>query len=150
MACEDGGVRRMPRSGRLRRNSEFTEVFQRGASFPGQRIVVYLLENGLPFNRVGIAVSRKLGGAVARNRLKRVAREAYRACEAGLRRGLDLVLVPRSRAKTASFQEVKAELLEVLSRSGALLEVDAGAAGAAPAKPEQAKAGRGAEGEADG
>lgn len=111
---------RMPKSERLRKNSEFAAVFERGRSFPGKKVVVYLLENGLPFNRVGVAVSRKLGGAVVRNRLKRVMKEAYRANEAGLRKGLDLVLVPRSRAKTASFQEVKAELFEVFSECGAL------------------------------
>lgn len=113
-------MRRMPRSERLRKNREFAAVFERGRSFPGKKVVVYLLENSLPFNRVGVAVSRKLGGAVVRNRLKRVVKEAYRANEAGLRKGLDLVLVPRSRAKTASFQEVKAELFEVFSECGIL------------------------------
>lgn len=113
-------MRRMPKSGRLRKNSEFAAVFKRGKSFPGRRVVVCLLENGLGFNRVGVAVSRKLGGAVVRNRLKRVMKEAYRASEAGLREGLDLVLIPRSRAKTASFREVKEELLEVFSECGAL------------------------------
>ncbi len=112
----------MPKSERLRKSSDFAAVFEHGRSFPGKRVVVYLRENGLPFNRVGVAVSRKLGGAVTRNRLKRVMKEAYRASEAALREGLDLVLIPRSRARTASFQEVRAELLEAFSECGLLVK----------------------------
>ncbi len=114
----------MPKSERLRKSKDFTRVFEHGKSLPGSRVVVYYLENGLPFNRVGVAVSRRLGGAVQRNRLKRIVKEAYRANEAGLRQGLDLVLLPRSRAKAASFQEVKDELLGILSECGALRKGD--------------------------
>ncbi|MGE5588839.1 MAG: ribonuclease P protein component [Clostridia bacterium] len=109
----------MPRSERLRKSRGFTRVFEHGKSLPGRRVVVYYMENGLPFNRVGVAVSKRLGGAVERNRLKRVVKEAYRASEAALREGLDLVLLPRSKAKTASFQEVREELLGLLSECGA-------------------------------
>ncbi|MDI7246394.1 MAG: ribonuclease P protein component [Bacillota bacterium] len=114
----------MPKSERLRKSRDFTRIFEHGKSLPGSRVVVYYLENGLSFNRVGIAVSRRLGGAVERNRLKRVVKEAYRASEAALRQGLDLVLLPRSKAKTASFQEVKDELLWILSECGALRKGD--------------------------
>lgn len=114
----------MPRSEQLRKSSDFTRVFEEGKSLPGRRVVVYYLENGLPFNRVGVAVSKRLGGAVERNRLKRIVKEAYRTSEAALRDGLDIVLVPRSKAKTASFQEVKEELLGLLSTCGALRKGD--------------------------
>lgn len=117
-------MRWMPKSERLRKSRDFARVFEHGKSLPGSRVVVYYIENGLPFNRVGVAVSKRLGGAVERNRLKRIVREAYRASEAALREGLDLVLLPRSKAKTASFQEVKEELLGLLSECSALRKGD--------------------------
>ncbi len=101
---------------RLRKNEEFHRVFKLGKAFVGDKIVVYKLENGLSYNRVGITVSRKLGGAVERNRLKRIVREAWRAREGELRRGFDLVVVPRMKAKTASFWEICKELQELLEK----------------------------------
>jgi len=99
---------------RLRKNEEFHRVFKLGKAFVGDKIVVYKLENGLSYNRVGITVSRKLGGAVERNKLKRIVREAWRAREGQLRKGFDLVLVPRMKAKTASFREIADELQQLL------------------------------------
>jgi len=103
---------------RLRKNEQFRKVFQSGKAYVGDMVVVYALENALPYNRVGITVSRKLGGAVERNHLKRIMREAWRACQGDLRmgKGFDLVLTPRMKAKTASFREICKELQELLEK----------------------------------
>lgn len=58
-------------------------------------IIVYGAANGLGVSRLGLSVSRKVGGAVARNRVKRLLREAFRAVQAELPCGLDLVVVAR-------------------------------------------------------
>lgn len=106
----------MEKTERLRKNEEFRRVFKLGKAFVGDKIVVYISENGLSHNRVGITVSRKLGGAVERNQLKRIVREAWRACEGEFRKGFDLVLVPRMKAKTASFLEISKELQQLLEK----------------------------------
>lgn len=58
-------------------------------------LIVYACENGLPYLRLGVSVSRKVGGATHRNRLRRLYREAFRLCRHEMPGGLDLVLIPR-------------------------------------------------------
>ena len=61
----------------------------------GGWLIVYVCENDLPHLRVGLSVSRKNGGAVQRNRLRRLYREAFRLTRHEMPTGLDLVLIPR-------------------------------------------------------
>jgi ribonuclease P protein component len=60
-------------------------------------LIVYARDNDLPYNRLGLSVSRKFGGAVQRNRMRRLFREAYRLTKHDLPTGLDLVVIPRKR-----------------------------------------------------
>ena len=95
------GTHRFRPHERLRRVSDFRRVYDRRCSTSDANLVVYACENGLSFSRLGVSVSRKLGGAVRRNRIKRLLREAYRLSRAKLPSGLDLVLIPRG-PETAS------------------------------------------------
>jgi ribonuclease P protein component len=81
--------------------SDFRRVYDRRCSTSDGNLVVYACENELPFSRLGVSVSRKLGGAVERNRLKRLLREAYRLSRSELPTGLDLVLIPRGGASAS-------------------------------------------------
>jgi len=86
---------RFPAALRVKRGEDFDRAYaaRRRRDFGG--IVVYACPNGLPVTRLGLSVSRKVGGAVARNRMKRLLREAFRAVQQELPRGLDLVVVAR-------------------------------------------------------
>ena len=86
---------RFPRDYRIRRNSDYQRVFARRCSVADDSIVVYAAANDLPHPRLGMAVSRRLGTAVARNRWRRLLREAFRAIRASLPCGVDLIIVPR-------------------------------------------------------
>ena len=79
----------------LRRPADFQRVYQRRRSVSDARLIVYACANGLPHLRLGLSVSRKLGGAVKRNRLRRLYREAFRLTRHEMPVGLDLVLIPR-------------------------------------------------------
>ena len=80
----------------LRRPGDFRRVYERRRSAADGWLLVYACENGLPYSRLGLSVSRKVGPAVRRNRLRRLYREAFRLTRAELPVGLDLVLIPRS------------------------------------------------------
>ena len=94
---------------RLKRPADFRRVYDRRCSASDAVLIVYGLENGLAQSRLGVSASRKLGGAVTRNRLKRLVREAFRLTQAELPVGLDLVVIPRD-ATTNSLDAVKNSL----------------------------------------
>jgi ribonuclease P protein component len=85
----------------LRRAADFQRVYDRRRSVSDERLIVYACDNDLPYNRLGLSVSRKFGGAVQRNRMRRLFREAYRLTRHDLPTGLDLVLIPRKREEPA-------------------------------------------------
>lgn len=80
---------------KLRRPVEFKRVYDGGAKAGDDRLLVFALPNDLGVTRLGLSVSKKHGGAVKRNRIKRLLREAFRLGQHDLPPGLDLVLIPR-------------------------------------------------------
>jgi ribonuclease P protein component len=102
---------------RINDPSAFKRAFERKKSVSDPRIIVYGVENGLDYPRLGISASkRKIRKACDRNRVKRVLREAFRLSKADLPPGLDLIIVPRGPGLT--FQEAF-EALPTLARSAA-------------------------------
>ncbi len=85
----------------LRRPADFQRCYDRRRSASDERLIVYACPNGLEYSRLGLSVSRKYGGAVQRNRLRRLYREAYRLSRHDLPKGLDLILIPRGPVEPA-------------------------------------------------
>ncbi|HHT92640.1 MAG TPA: ribonuclease P protein component [Clostridia bacterium] len=85
----------------LKTNREFSRVFKKGKYKAGKHIVVYALENGFSYNRVGISISKKVGIAVQRNRVKRLIRESYRLSEDSILTGYDIVILVKSTVRAA-------------------------------------------------
>jgi ribonuclease P protein component len=100
---------------RLRRPRDFQRVYDRRRSASDGWLIVYACENGLPHPRLGLSVSRKVGGAVRRNRLRRLYREAYRLSRPELPIGLDLVLIPR-RPDEPTLEQLKQSLRHLVSQ----------------------------------
>ena len=97
----------LPKSARLRRTADYRKVYAEGRRRNLGILVGFARTNGEPASRIGITVSRALGGAVERNRLKRRLREAVRRHRTELGPGWDIVLQPRAAAKTAPFTELE-------------------------------------------
>ena len=84
---------------RLSRSGEFDRVYREGRSHASRHLVVYAFpRSDAESPRLGVSVGRKLGGAVERNRVKRLLREAFWARADGLPDGLDFVIVARPAA----------------------------------------------------
>ena len=89
-------------------NREFRRTYGKGKSQVDRLLVTYLLKNRLPYNRIGLTATKKVGKACKRNRARRVIREAYRILEPELQQGYDIVFVARGRTGEVKMQEVLA------------------------------------------
>ena len=104
----------MQRSLSLKKNAQFAYVHRRGVSQADRRLVLLYAKGSRLL--IGFSVSKKLGNAVARNRIKRLLRECVRPCVSGLRRG-SYVLIARQGAAGADFGELKQSVLGLLKRA---------------------------------
>ncbi len=89
--------------------------------FANSYLVLYVRKNHLHTNRVGITVSKKLGGAVVRNRVRRRLREVYRLHEQLVTPGWDIVAVARTRAVHAPFSKLTEAYLSLAKQAGILV-----------------------------
>jgi ribonuclease P protein component len=104
----------------LRKNYEFGRVYQRGKHIAGRTLVIHYISRRHSHVRIGVTVSRQVKGAVARNRMKRLLREAYRLNEMRFRTGFDIILVGRAADRPLGLREVEADLLKLSRRAGLL------------------------------
>ena len=100
----------------LNKNYEFKRLYNKGKNAASKYAVVYCLKTGRPFNRLGITVSTKLGGAVQRNRVRRRLKEIYRLNENSLRTGFNIVLVARVRSRDAGWGELHSSVMSLLNK----------------------------------
>lgn len=108
----------------LKKNDDFRRVYRSGSSLANKYLVMYVLENRQGKNRVGISVSKKVGNSVIRHRLTRLVRESYRLHEKMFESGLDIVVVLRVSAKSASFQDIEAALLHLGRQHQIMKKID--------------------------
>jgi ribonuclease P protein component len=101
---------------RLRTGAEFDAAFKRGARLDGRLFLLVAASNGHPFDRLGLAVSRRVGGSVARNRVRRLLRESFRRLTPTAGPGVDLVVVARAALVGCGQAEVDRELRERVQR----------------------------------
>ncbi len=110
------GDQRLQPSERLRHRRDYQRVFESGTKQVAPVFVLYVLPTSGPHSRLGIAVSKHIGNAVVRNRVKRRTREFFRRHKAQLDPPCDLVVVARRRAAEAPYAEYAQQLGKFLSR----------------------------------
>ena len=102
---------------KLRKNAEFRLVYKKGKSYANNLLVLYVFpnkknkdDNNIPYNKLGISVSKKVGNSVIRHHLTRLIREGYRLQEDMFNSGLDIVVIARGTARDASFHQISSAL----------------------------------------
>lgn len=109
---------RFPKSRRLSGATTFDAVFEAKARLGDSRLLVYARRNGLPYSRLGLSVSRRVGNAVRRNRFKRLLRESFRVQQQELPSGYDWVIVvrPHRPQPLAAYMDSLRQLTQALAR----------------------------------
>ncbi len=109
---------------RLRKNQEFRNVYRRGKSYSSEILVLYKLKNGknvidgIPHNRVGISVSKKVGKSVVRSRVKRLISEAVRLNSNDIEKKHDLVFLARNAINGKSYKEICSQVRYLYKKAG--------------------------------
>ena len=111
----------MKHSQSLKKNADFQIVYKEGKSFANKYLVMYVKENDLGINRVGISVSKKVGNSVVRHRVKRLILESYRLQEDMFNSGLDMVIISRTTAKDRSYAEISSAVMHLGKHHGIII-----------------------------
>ena len=97
----------------LKKNKDFQVVYKNGKSYANRYLVLYIRENGMDKNRLGISVSKKVGNSVVRHHLTRLIRESYRLQEEHFQCRFDLVVIARAGAKERSYHDIESALIHL-------------------------------------
>jgi ribonuclease P protein component len=132
MNSRPGVAARRSKRGRLSRSAEFDRVFRQGRSHANRVLVLYGFprteENPPAEPRLGLSVSRRVGGAVERNHVKRLLREAFEQELARLPEGHDVVIVARPEARFVAERDglegIRTALVELIDQLRARVEGD--------------------------
>jgi ribonuclease P protein component len=114
MAEQGGSSRTFRPCERIRRRPDFQRIYGRGDRVHGRFSTVFILPNALPVSRLGIAATKRLGGAIARNRAKRLIREVFRLNK--IAPGFDIVIVPKQALLDASLTILENDYRTTLER----------------------------------
>lgn len=99
----------------MRQRAEFERAYERGIKIHGRFTTLFVLATALPVGRLGIAATKRLGGAVERNRAKRLVREVFRRHK--IAPGFDVVVVPKRELLDASLTTLESEYRTNIERS---------------------------------
>ncbi|WP_139364959.1 ribonuclease P protein component [Sutcliffiella halmapala] len=107
----------MRKEQRIKKNKEFQHVFQGGKSMANRQFVIYALEKKeQPQFRIGLSVSKKIGNAVTRNRIKRLVRQAFLEMKEQLPGYVDIVVIARKPTAEMTYEEVEKSLHHVIRK----------------------------------
>lgn len=114
------------RKERIKKKKEFVAVYTEGKKRVGNSFVLYWRKNNLSHHRLGVVVSKKIGNAVVRNRIKRIFRETFRQMRPSVGEGVDLVLVARKQMRGLSPKIFAEEYWDFLKAEGLTGEYEIG------------------------
>ena len=112
----------MKKTKMLKKNYEFSNVFSKGTYYSGNQIEAFILENGINYNYLGLAISVKSGHAYQRNRVKRLLRESYRQFEEIIENGYNIVFLLKKNVdiKEITYNQIKLDMQNIFAKANIL------------------------------
>jgi len=102
----------------LKQNRDFQRLYKRGGKAVSKNLIIYYRKNQEQGHRVGITVSKKVGSAVVRNKVKRRIKECFRKVEGKIPKPHDIVIVARPRCAESEFSDILKDLEKLVIESG--------------------------------
>lgn len=110
----------------LKKNYEFKQIFLNGKYYSGQFIEIFVVKKNQQYNKLGIAINKKSGNSVIRNKIKRLLRENYRLLESNIKTGYNLIILWKKNIEggKATFYNIKEDILNVFEKARMLQKED--------------------------
>ena len=108
----------------LKKNYEFKNVLNKGKFYRGKYVTIYINKNEEGKNKIGIAISKKIGKANKRNRLKRLIRESYRLQKDNLKKGYNIIFIWNKQADILNntYKNVSEDIIKLFNKAGIINE----------------------------
>lgn len=112
----------MKKTNSMKYNRDFKRLYAKGKSICAGYLVMYYKKANINENILGITVTKKIGKAVVRNRIRRLIRESYRLKEDSIKTGYYIVFVARGKAAFASYDQISRDMSFLLKKSKLITE----------------------------
>jgi ribonuclease P protein component len=112
----DTSREQFPREYRITKTREYRAIYDAGLKVNSENFVLFGRENNLAHHRLGLTVTRKIGGAVVRNRIKRLFREAFRKSSAAIPNHFDLIVNAKRSCVNVSFDKLHNEFISTAQK----------------------------------
>jgi ribonuclease P protein component len=106
----------------LRKQSDFSAIYNKGKSVGERYVVLFYRKNNLPYNRFGYLASKKVGNSIKRNRARRLMKESFRQLDKKVIDGRDYIFIARNTIGNTSMEEVKRSMYNALKKSSLFKE----------------------------
>lgn len=104
----------------LKKDTDFRYVYKNGKSFANRFLVAYIHKNNLNLNRVGFSVSKKVGKAVMRNKIRRYLKENFILINNNITIGYDIIFIARVASKESDFKIIKNSMTNLVKKCSIL------------------------------
>lgn len=105
----------------IKKDSDFRKIYQKGKSFADRNLVIYYLRNNTNKSRIGISISKKVGKANVRNRIRRYIKESYRInIDPYIKSGYDLVFIARVNSSNSDYKSIEKSIKYITKRTNVI------------------------------
>ena len=94
---------------------EFKDVYKLGKNYWNRNLILYVKKNDLNVTRVGYTITKKIGNAVTRNKIRRKMKEIYRLNFYNIKQGYDLIFIAKKSIKDISYNELEGSMIHIMS-----------------------------------